>query len=49
MTWDEFWKHEYGKVIEAKDFAGRLVRKGDFQELFLREVNCPLPLGIVII
>ena len=30
MTSDEFWEHEFGNMIEAKDFAGRKVRKGDY-------------------
>ena len=30
MTSDEFWEHEFGNKIEAKDFAGRKVRKNDF-------------------
>jgi hypothetical protein len=30
MNSDEFWQHEYGKIMEAKDFSGRSVRKGDF-------------------
>ena len=34
MTPDEFWKSEYGKALEAKDFAGRLVRKGHFSGNF---------------
>lgn len=30
MTSDEFWEHEYGSKIDAKDFAGFTVRKNDF-------------------
>jgi len=30
MNSDEFWEHEYGNKMEAKDFAGFTVRKNDF-------------------
>ena len=28
--WKEFWKHEFGNKLEAKDFAGYKVRKDDY-------------------
>ena len=28
--WKEFWEHEFGNIIEAKDFAGHKVRKNEY-------------------
>jgi hypothetical protein len=32
MDWLEFWEHEFGNVEYAQDFAGRMVRKGDYRK-----------------
>jgi hypothetical protein len=41
MTEFEFWEYEFGNKTEAKDFAGRTVRKNDFIGNFPRESKLP--------
>jgi hypothetical protein len=41
MNSDEFWEHEYGNKMDAKDFAGRPVRKSDFLGKFPQGSKLP--------
>jgi len=41
MNSDEFWEHEFGSIIESKDFAGFTIRKKDFIGAFPQGSKLP--------